>query len=348
MRIDILAGEVQFVHHLAPLAHALGDRLGDFIIWKSPHSSQPIETVCEAVTSFGIRPVVDPRPTGRPVLVASYGDHRHARLVRRPIARLEHGIGQSFRDSVHPSYAGGDDAQDVGLFLTPNEHSAARWRAVYPDARVQVVGSPKLDTLPHRVPGKGPVVAVSFHWGRPGRRGHPENESRGSWHEYVGTILELARKFDVLGTGHPKAIERMARMYAFRGIPVVRDFHEVLRRADLLVCDTNSALYEFASTGRPVVVVNGKHFRREVEHGLRFWEAATVGVQCDRPSDLASAVAKALDDGPEQRAAREAALDVVYAYRSGAAARAAVALTDWADSYRMGIDTVPAVMRESA
>ena len=39
--IDVLAGEMQFVHHLAPIAHALGDALGDFIVWDSPHSAQP-------------------------------------------------------------------------------------------------------------------------------------------------------------------------------------------------------------------------------------------------------------------------------------------------------------------
>jgi hypothetical protein len=330
VRLDLLAGEVQFVHHLAPVAHALGDRLGDFIVWDSPHSIQSRETVLDTARGLGLRPVLQPSAK-RPTLVASYGDQRFARTFARRIARLEHGIGQSFVTSTHPSYAGGRDADDVSLFLTPNEHSADRWRRAYPQTSVAVVGCPKLDTLPHREPGPGPVIGVSFHWGRPGRKTHPENESRGSWSEYARGVLDLATRYSVIGTGHPKAIERMASLYSFRKVPVLRDFNEVQRQSDVLVCDTNSALYEFASTGRPVVVVNGRHFRRDVVHGLRFdWGPATnVGVQCDRPLDLPRSVALAIQDTPAQRAARERALDIVYAYRSGAAERAAAALISW-------------------
>jgi len=41
-------------------------------------------------------------------------------------------------------------------------------------------------------------------------------------------------------------------------------------------------------------------------------------------------VAEALRDSAKQRAAREKALDLVYAYRTGAAERAAAVLMDWA------------------
>jgi hypothetical protein len=79
-----------------------------------------------------------------------------------------------------------------------------------------------------------------------------------------------------------------------------------------------------------VVVLNRPDYRRHVNHGLRFWDAADVGVQVDRPADLSDAVADALRDDPSRQAAREAALGLVYAYRQGAAKRAADAIMDWA------------------
>jgi UDP-N-acetylglucosamine:LPS N-acetylglucosamine transferase len=95
------------------------------------------------------------------------------------------------------------------------------------------------------------------------------------------------------------------------------------------VCDNSSTIYEFAATGRPVVVLNGPHYRRDVHHGLRFWDAADVGIQVDHPRDLPDAIEEALRDPEPRRRAREAALGIVYAHRTGAAQRAAAALTDW-------------------
>jgi len=113
------------------------------------------------------------------------------------------------------------------------------------------------------------------------------------------------------------------------GIEVVESFAEVCRRADVFIADNTSALYEFAAIGRPVVVLNAPFYRRNVHHGLRFWEAADVGIQVDRADALLPAVAHALGDPPERRAAREAALAIVYGYRSGAAQRAAQAISAW-------------------
>jgi UDP-N-acetylglucosamine:LPS N-acetylglucosamine transferase len=107
----------------------------------------------------------------------------------------------------------------------------------------------------------------------------------------------------VLGHGHPRIMERLLPIYDALDIEPVYDFEEVLERADCYVCDNSSTMFEFASTGRPVVVLNPPWYRREVNHGLRFWEAAGVGVNCDRPQDLAGAVATALQDPPPQREA---------------------------------------------
>lgn len=255
-------------------------------------------------------------------LVASYADLVTARQHHKRIVLMQHGIGQSYGDA-NPAYPGGRDNDAVGLFLVPNIHAGQRWRMRYPAARVEVVGSPRLDDLPRREPGPL-TVATAFHW-----RYGSTPEARHAFGIYRSAIADLARSYNVVGHGHPRATA-LPRFYAKHGIEWVPSFEEVCRRADLLIADNTSALYEFASTGRPVVVLNQPCYRREVDFGLRFWEASDVGVNVERPQDLAAAVAEALEDAPERQTAREAALAIVYAYRSGAAERSADVIRDWA------------------
>ena len=220
------------------------------------------------------------------------------------------------------------------LFLHPGPHPAARERTRYPKARIEIVGCPKLDSLPRkRKRSRIPVVAVSFHWDC-----HVSPETRSAFGQFSSQVGRLAKdgSIRVIGHGHPRILGSadrplgLAHWYERAGIEVVYSFEEVCRRADLYVNDASSTLFEFASTGRPVVAMNPDWYRREIHHGLRFWEASTVGVNVGPKDSLREAIAAALDDPPAQQAQREAALDLVYAYRSGAAKRAAAVLMDWA------------------
>jgi len=78
----------------------------------------------------------------------------------------------------------------------------------------------------------------------------------------------------------------------------------------------NSTIFEFAATGRPVVVVNCPRYRRDVSHGLRFWDDIP-GLQCDAPDELPSVIERALKDPPVVRAMREAAVANVYSKHDG-------------------------------
>jgi hypothetical protein len=254
-------------------------------------------------------------------LVASYADVCKAREKHKRIVLMQHGIGQSYSDDG-PAYPGGRDNDAVGLFLVPNNHAGQRWRSAYPAARVEVVGSPRLDDLPRREPG--PVtVAVTFHW----RSG--AHEKGNAFDHYKAVLPDLARRFHVIGHGHPRAT-RLPAFYAKHGIEFVPSFADVCRRADLLIADNTSALFEFAATGRPVVVMNSPAYRRDVWHGLRFWQAATVGVNVEHAEYLLPFTEAALEDHANVQAAREAALSIVFAFREGAAQRAADAIVDWA------------------
>lgn len=258
-------------------------------------------------------------------VVAGYHDViRAARQGFRRIVRMEHGIGQSYTEP-HPGYPGGTGNGDVGLFLTPNEHSAERWRVAYPDTRVEVVGCPKLDGLPRRDPPLGvPVVAFAFHFDL---YLCPETRSALPW--FREAIAPTSQIWPVVGHGHPRRND-LARIYSREGVSYVPRFDDVCRVADVLVADNTSVLYEFAATGRPVVVMDPPVYRRDVRHGLRFWDAAQVGVHVSVPEGVPDAIARALELWPDDVAAREAALDLVYAYRTGGTDRAVAAITDWA------------------
>lgn len=337
MKLDALGGEPQFIAHLAPVWKALPASVrGKFLV--EPQLVQYASSLGVKATPQVRPPAIPthPRPRfdGPPALVASYGDMKVGRrLGYGPFVFIEHGAGQSYdgdrsNQRRSGSYAGGPDREDVGLFLVPNEHSAGKWRDAYPEARVELVGSPRLDSLPKRQKGPGPVIAISFHWDTPMALGPEAGNALG---EYLPVLPDLAQRFTVIGHAHPKGDwpQRMQRYYERAGIEFVPDFADVCRRADLYVCDNSSTIFEFAATGRPVVVLNSRYYRRDVNHGLRFWEAATVGMQVDRPADLIPTVEAALLDPPEQQEARKAALDIVYPIRRGGAKLAVAAIRDW-------------------
>ncbi|HXJ64362.1 MAG TPA: CDP-glycerol glycerophosphotransferase family protein, partial [Actinomycetota bacterium] len=218
---------------------------------------------------------------------------------------MEHGAGQSYGGrrtmaARHGAYAGGGGSREAAsLFLHPGPHPAARDRAAHPKARVEVVGAPILDTLPAREGDKGRVVALSFHFNA---AISPETKSAQTW--IWPAVMALRERFDIIGHAHPRMASTMRKLYARAGIEFVPSFDDVCRRADLYVCDNSSTIFAFAATGRPVVVLNPPWYSRDVDHGLRFWEAATVGVNCDDRATLGDCIEEALADTPAQQAAR--------------------------------------------
>jgi len=320
--IDVLASEPHFVDHLSAVFGSLPEEArGAFLA--------PLGPVSARVKSRGFAPV-NRSEVDRPTLVASFGDLGRAfGLGRTRIAIMEHGAGQSYggrnASATHGSYAGGKGRDPASLFLHPGPHPADRDRKAYPSARVEVVGAPILDTLPKREGEKGRVVAVSFHF-----NGFVAPETKNALQWALPSIVDLAKRYQLIGHAHPRLFHKLERLYRTAGIEPVADFDEVCRRADVYVCDNSSTIFAFASTGRPVVLMNPPWYDRRVNHGLRFWDAADVGIQCDEPRKLGDAIEEALKDKPAQRKRREAALDKVYAYRTGAADRAADVLLDWA------------------
>jgi glycosyltransferase involved in cell wall biosynthesis len=179
------------------------------------------------------------------------------------------------------------------------------------------VASPRLGTLP--------TVAISFHWDAA-----VCPETRSAWRYYDPHLPRLCAdpRFRVVGHGHPRLWPTIRRRWAELGVEQWPDVDRVLSEADLLVVDNSSIAFEMAAIGTPVVLLNLPSYRRDVEHGGRFW-SAPPGVQVDHPSELADAIACALTDPPAHRAIRARAVEWAYSSVDGhASERAAAAILE--------------------
>lgn len=281
------------------------------------------------------------RDLSRPVLVAGFADMQ--RVNPSPVVLLEHGAGQAYVDTDSGSYSGGAGWERARLFLCPNEAVARRWRATY-RAPAVVVGCPKLDRWHHgarysaqnfarnrpldSLEGLEPVqrrptVAITFHW-----ECSIVPETRSAWQHYDRSLPDLVTwaeqaGVELLGHGHPRLWGKIERRWRRLGVEPVEHFADVLERADLLVGDNTSALPEFASTGRPVLWLNAPWYRRDVDHGGRFWTWPQGQVCVDEPGELPERILQALADPPPARLSRSRMVQRVYPLRDGQAAERA-------------------------
>lgn len=306
----------------------------------APHYAEHMRPIWEVLQSLGRagewytrKP---PGPGDRLTVVSSFGNLIDARRSGRRIAYMEHGAGFTYRGGGNP-FAGGIDRANVALFLNQNGRVHELNRAAHPDIPGVIVGTPKMDrvfTTPARLRADVPVVALSFHWDY---KRLPE--ARWAYPHYRRAIPELAKKarrfgIELIGHGHPRAQTTLRQVWARAGIPFVASFAKVLETSDLYVVDTSSTAYEYAASGRPVLSMNAPWYRRNIHHGLRFWEHVP-GLSVDEPDDLAGAILRALADPPEARAARTAAVERVFPVRDGtSAARAAESLVAVAKALR--------------
>ena len=250
--------------------------------------------------------------------------------ISRPMSFLAHGGGQTFRDQPLHHFTRKNYVFDI----LPNQHMASTFSLRYPFASSRVVGCPKLDKWHSNFTkplNPKPVIALSFHFDR-----QTNPETRSAWPHFRSILPRLAtqKNWTLLGHGHPRILDELCIEYDKLGIEVVRDFNEILARADLYICDHMSTLYEFASTDRPVVVLNAPWYRRDIEHGLRFWEHADVGINCDHPNELFDAIELALTDPPDQQNKRTKAVKGVYMHTDGKASqRAANAIVEFVSSW---------------
>jgi hypothetical protein len=325
--IHALASHRHYAEHLLPIWQALDPSERGMFVAASRDAwewlgRRGVPVMLHRAQLPARRSLVDGRQP--PWLVASYSDlvalgpHRRAVLV-------EHGAGQHYGGdggtaASLPYHAGGRDRHRVDVFVCPNRVVAERNAAVYPDAMAVAVGCPKLDTYSR---GESDAVVFAWHWHPPVAASVPE---AGSAHaEYADAVAALAseRRWLMLGHGHPRAWSHYEAYYRAAGIEPVRELREALARARLLVADNTSAMWEAVALDIPVVVVNSRRYRRDVNHGLRFWEYADVGPQVNDPGELAATIDAALA-GDVWAARRAEVASLLYGPLDGGAAVRAV------------------------
>lgn len=266
-----------------------------------PHPGDPCEGSAHGALAPGPRGATVP-PAG-PAERSAFPPHRPTASLRMAratgrTAALAHDAGWSSkaaRWAHNPEVAGSSPAPATGNGLPfPSQRDSER-----------------------------PVIAFTFHWDCP-----LVPETRSAWPHYDRALPQLlteldALGLDVLGHGHPRMWRTLARRWNQLGVAAVQELATVLDQADVLVADNTSALFEFASLGKPVVVLNAPWYRRDAHHGLRFWQHADVGVQVDGPELLVEAVCAALADPPVLAANRARVVEAVYPVRDGKAAQRA-------------------------
>lgn len=321
MLIDLFATLPHYADHLLPIWKALPDDVrGD--CWAGHGSA-----------SWGPR---RPRrwPDDRLLLVAGFQDVKAA--GDRRVVYVEHGAGQQYAGDPagkgHQSYPGGWHPENVVGYIAPGPAVAAAWARVAPDRPVAAVGCPRLDPWlsgDRGAPGRR-TLAVTWHWNC-----HLVPETMTAlphYRRHLGALVASwqAAGWEVLGHGHPRAWGQYRRMWEALGVEAVQSSAEVFDRAGLLLADNTSLVYEFTALDRPVVLLNAPWYRRDVHHGLRFWQALP-GAMVDDADELGGIdLARYVDEDPT-RPLRHAVAELVYAHRDGSStARAAAWLAELA------------------
>lgn len=310
--IDFLASERQYFDHLEPVWRQLpAGKRGSFFV--------PEHLFGYAVTS-GVTPS-PPGPVGSVAVAASWGDLNGCHPSQRRVL-MEHGVGQTYAGlEWNQRYAGAHGRESIDLFLSPNQRVYDLNTAATPGAQHVIIGSPRLDELVNIVDASQPLfdATVSFHFDTDFC-----DEITSAWAWIRPQLLQIGNSW--CGHAHPRCWDKLSRWYDEAGKTSFPYFPLALAMGAVYVCDNSSTIYEAAAAGRPVVLLNAPQYRRHVNHGLRFWEFADVGVQVNHKNELGPAIELALEDPIEVAMRRAEIVDELFPHRGEAAYRASASI----------------------
>lgn len=263
----MVASEAHYLRHLLPIWEALPEKLRGIVRY-TPNST--------------------PVPRRNTVaLVAGWQDVSPLRGLQ-PMIYVEHGAGQSYggdpRLASQPSYSASGGARHTGVvaFLAPNSRVARQWKS----APAAVIGCPKLDEFLETPPIPG-SVCFAWHWDC-----EITPEAGSAWAHWRDGMREIVDRLHAEGRevyvhAHPRWRGRIDDELISTGARLLRTEVQVFNQAAILCADNTSLMYEFAALDRPVVALNAPWYRRNVHHGLRFWDSIP-GPQVDDPDEFSS------------------------------------------------------------
>lgn len=262
MKIHAFARYQHFMDHIAPIWNHLPESMRG---WKHlDESRQPMP------------PKSEPDDV---VMVAGDADW----FIDRRLIYVEHGAGQRYRTEslINPrartSYHGCELPKNVIACISPRRDVADSW-----SVPAFAAGAPICD--PYDLFAEEGVVAITFHWNAASVCPEATNAFDHYYRDLGRLIVQWRRDgLEILGHHHPR-FSRIADRWKAWKVPVV-DADTVRRRASILIADNTSLAYEMAYLGRQVVTLNAPWFRRDVDHGLRFW-SHVPGVQVDNAKEL--------------------------------------------------------------
>jgi hypothetical protein len=212
------------------------------------------------------------------VMVGGYYDIDRARGHR--VIYVEHGAGQSYpgdrKTATHPAYHGSDHPGNVIGYISPRPEVAKAWgRPAF------AAGSPVCDPYVDVVPRH--VAVFAFHWDC-----HIVPETRSAYMHYadhlelmIGHVRDA--DLEVVACTHPRDI-RMPIVWRNLGVERV-PASVALSEATLVIADNTSLAYELCNLDRSAIALNAPWYRRDVHHGLRFWDAPH-GLPIDHPDEF--------------------------------------------------------------
>lgn len=238
-----------------------------------------------------VRPITPiaqrPRP-GRAALVAGWQDVVEL-AGRVQMVYVEHGAGQAYAGDPQsarlPGYSasGGHRHDGVIGFVSPNERVAARWTT----APAVAAGCAKLDQwVSRRTPS---IYNVCFAWHWDGYEVCPEASS--AWPHYSEEMPALITHLElqgckVFGHAHPRWRGALDERMREQGLHVLATEEEVFARCGTLFVDNSSLGMEFLALNRQVVWMNAPWYRRDVDHGGRFWTWTHGVPTVDGPEEI--------------------------------------------------------------
>ena len=226
-------------------------------------------------------------------ITATYGDLELADIGKKNLILMEHGAGQMY-NSCHPAWMRSNYNSNTVLLLATNEILAKRFKENN-NIPVEIVGCPKLDDMIKEDYMKTNKIAISFHYNCPIL---PETQT--TFKYYKDIIPKVAKEFKLLGHGHPVHWNFMEKYYKDNKIKAIKNFDQITKQADIYIVDNSSTLFEFAALGKPVIVLNCPAYRKDIEHGMRFWEFADIGLQVEKPEELIPVIYKTIKRDPQK------------------------------------------------